>query len=176
MATQPPARAAAARKAVKTKRNKTARITPRQREEAGEGTLNKHWRTYFLQALAASSNVSLAAEAAGVSPSRAYKVRREEAAFAAEWAAALHEGYDHLEMEVLGYLRDPAPTKKMDVTAALRLLAAHRDTVERRRALTDEEDEQATIASLDAFFEGLKQRRIANEALLKLPGPDGEDA
>lgn len=158
----------------KKPRNKTAKLTPRQRDEAGEGKLDKHWRTYFLQALAATSNVTLAAEAAGVSPSRAYKARREEPGFATEWGAALLEGYDHLELEVLGYLRDPQPQRKMDVTAALRLLAAHRDTVERRRALAEEEDEQATVEALDAFFEGLRQRRLANEALLAQPDNDDD--
>ena len=149
-------------------------MTRRQKVRAGEGRVAKHWRTYFLQALAASSNVTLAAAAAGVSPSRAYKARREEARFAAAWGAALLEGYDHLEMEVLGYLRDPEPRRKMDVGAALRLLAAHRETVERRRALTAEEDEQATVESLNAFFEGLRQRRLANERLLG-EASDGDD-
>ena len=161
--------------ATRKPRAKTAKITQRQREEAREGKLDKHWRTYFLQALAASSNVTLAAESAGVSPSRAYKARREERRFAAEWGAALLEGYDHLEMEVLAYLRDPEPRRKMDVAAALRLLAAHRETVERRRALTSEEDEKATLESLDAFFEGLKQRRLANEAVLREQAAGGDD-
>lgn len=157
------------------KRNKTAKITPRQRKEAGEGKLNKHWRTYFLQALAATSNVRLASETTGISPSRAYKARREEAAFALQWREALLEGYDHLELEILGHLRDPAPTRKLDVAAALRLLAAHRETVERQRALESEEDEQATVEALDAFFEGLRQRRLANERLLAAPDGDDED-
>lgn len=173
MATQPPARPVGQAKKAK-KRNKRAKITPRQREEAGEGALNRHWRTYFLQSLAASSNVSLAAEAAGVSSSRAYKVRREEPAFAAAWSAALHEGYDHLEMELLAYLRDPAPVKKMDVAAALRLLAAHRETVERRRALTEEEDEDEVRASIDRFIDAIRVNRAANTPLLEARPADDE--
>ena len=43
---------------------------------------NRHWRTLFLDRLAETSNVSAAARAAGVNPSRAYKVRREEPDFA----------------------------------------------------------------------------------------------
>jgi hypothetical protein len=141
----------------------------------GETTRNLQWRKSFLETLAETSNVSAAAASANVPPRTAYKMRRSDPEFAAKWLAALAEGYDHLEMEVLGYLRDPEPKRKMDVAAALRILAAHRETVERRRALTEEEDEQATVEALDAFFEGLKQRRLANERLLaEADGDDGD--
>lgn len=148
--------------------------TPARR--ANRFTRTIQWKKPFLDALAETSNVTVAAGRVNIPTQTVYKLRREDADFAARWQAALGEGYDNLEMELVGYLRDPAPAKKMDVTAALRLLAAHRETVERRRALTEEEDEQATIASLDAFFEGLKQRRLANEALLRLPAPDNDGA
>lgn len=124
------------------------------------------WRSPFLEALAETSSVIAAAALAGVTPQNAYHLRRTDPKFAAKWLAALHEGYDNLEMELLGYLRDPSPRRKMDVAGALRLLAAHRATVERRRALEEEEDEQAVRESLDAFLEGLRQRRLANQAIL----------
>jgi len=133
------------------------------------------WRTSFLEALAETSNVSASAVRANIPVRTVYKLRRTDPDFASKWLAALHEGYDNLEMEVVGYLRDPAPTRKMDVTAALRLLSAHRETVERQRALTAEEDEQATVEALDAFFEGLRQRRLANERLLAAPDNHDED-
>ena len=47
-----------------------------------------------------------------------------------------------------------------------RILAAHRAAVERERVLEGEEDEQAVLDSIDAFLEGMRERRIANEALL----------
>ncbi|MCB2088524.1 MAG: hypothetical protein R3E18_07080 [Sphingomonadaceae bacterium] len=166
-ATGTPARARPAKA-----RHKTTKITPRQREQAGEGLLNKHWRSYFLQALAATSNVSAAAEEAGVSISRAYKARREHPDFARQWREALLEGYEHLEMEVLGYLRDPDPKRKMDVANALRLLAAHRETVAKERAYREEEDEQAVLESIDAFIEDMRQRRFANEAILAEHKPE----
>ena len=125
-----------------------------------------HWRKAFLEALAETSNVTASAARVNVPARTVYKLRREDADFAARWLAALHEGYDNLEMELLGYLREPEPQRKMDVAAALRLLAAHRDTVERRRALMEEDDEQAVRASIDAFLEGMRQRRLANEAIL----------
>jgi hypothetical protein len=83
---------------------------------------------------------------------RGCRVRRE-------WQAALHEGYDMLEMELLGYLRDPQPERKMEVAAALRLLAAHRETVERRRALAAEEDDEALLESIDRFIDDMAERR-----------------
>jgi hypothetical protein len=127
---------------------------------------SSNWRVVFLEALAETSNVSAAAIRANVPLGTVYKVRRSDAAFAASWQVALHEGYDMLEMELLGYLRDPQPQRKMDVAATLRLLAAHRETVERRRALNEEDDEQATLDSIDRFFEDMRQRRLANSAIL----------
>jgi hypothetical protein len=124
------------------------------------------WKTAFLHALAETSNVTAAAARVNIPTRTVYKLRREDRDFAAKWLAALHEGYDNLEMEVLGHLRDPQPDRKMDVTAALRLLAAHRETVERHRALTEEEDEQAVLDSIDQFIEDMRQRRAANTAIL----------
>lgn len=153
-----------------------AALAARPLVETGEPEAqpSRRWRALFFEALAETSNVTASAARANIPLNTVYKFRREDSDFAARWQAALAEGYDNLEMELVGYLRDPAPAKKMDVAAALRLLAAHRETVERRRSLTEEEDEQATVASLDAFFEGLKRRRLANEALLKLPAPDDD--
>jgi hypothetical protein len=92
----------------------------------GPDSPKSHWRTIFLQALAESSNVSASAAKANVTTARVYKARREESAFAVKWRAALREGYDNLEIELLGHLRNPDPARKMDVAAAVRLLAAHR--------------------------------------------------
>lgn len=134
----------------------------------GPDSPKAQWRTIFLQALAESSNVSASAAKANVTTARVYKARREEAAFAVKWRGALREGYDNLEIELLGYLRNPDPARKMDVAAAVRLLAAHRAAVERERALEGEEDEQAVLDSIDAFLEGMRERRIANESALMI--------
>jgi hypothetical protein len=102
-------------------------------KQGEEGRIINNWRRLFLDCLAESSNVTLSAEKAGVSTSRAYKVRREEAEFAAQWLVALAEGYLHLEMEVLRRLRDgdtrTVDDGKFNFANAIRLLAAHRDTV-----------------------------------------------
>lgn len=173
--TQPKARPGSSTRSAKPQRKKT-RITPRQREEGEEGSISKHWRTYFLQKLAETSNVCASAEHAGIAPSRAYKLRREDPDFAAKWLRALREGYDNLEMELLGYLRDPRPGRKMDVTSALRLLAAHRETVARERRLSEDDDEQAVLDSIDTFIEEMRQRRAANTAILiEADVTDGEE-
>lgn len=150
-----------------------ARRKPRAERASGPAR-GGSWRSVFLQALAETSNITASAARANVPLGTVYKLRRTDAAFAAQWQVALQEGYDGLEMELLGYLRDPKPERKMDVAAALRLLAAHRQTAERRRALALEDDEQATLDSIDRFIEDMRQRRLANAAiLLESLGDDG---
>lgn len=147
-------------------RKKSTKLTPRQRAAAGEGLLDKHWRTYFLQALAETSNVTQSAATAGIAPSRAYKVRREDQDFAAQWAEALREGYDHLEMEVLGHLRAADPTKKFDVASAIRLLTTHRESVAAERARTGDRDPQSVLDSIDAMIDLMRERRAANSVVI----------
>jgi hypothetical protein len=126
----------------------------------------EHWRELFLERLAETSNVTAAAAAAGVTTPFAYRFRRCEREFAAKWRVALREGYDNLELELLGYLRNPAPERKMEVAAAVRLLAAHRATVERQRMLDEEEDVEAVRASIDRFIDAIRVNRAANSAIL----------
>src|SRR5690606_33674108 len=144
------------------KRKKRVRLTPRQREAAGEGKLDKHWRTYFLQALAETSNVKASAKAAGGGPSRAYRARREDPEFAAQWHAALLEGYDHLEMEALGYLRAADPKRKFDIASAIRLLTMHRETAAAERARAAEADDGSVLEAIDAVIEQVRERRAAH--------------
>ena len=55
----------------------------------------------FLEALGESCNVKLAAEKAGLSTSRAYARKAEDASFRAGWDRALANGYSQLEMMLL---------------------------------------------------------------------------
>lgn len=142
-------------------RHKKTRLTPPQKAAGVEGPVSKHWRTYFLQALAATSNVTASAKAAGVSPSRAYKARRDHADFAEAWRGALYEGYEHLEMEVLASLRGHDPDRKLDIANAIRLLAAHRETIAAERAKRRGQDEAAVFASLERKL-GTIRKRLAN--------------
>ncbi len=162
-----------AMKSLKPARRKPTTLTGKQRKQEAEGKIDKHWRTYFLQKLAETSNVTASAAHAGVATSRAYKTRREDAKFAAAWHAALLEGYQHLEMEALGYLRAPDPDRKFDVANALRLLAAHKATIEKQRvAPSEEEDEQAVFDSIDAMIDEMRERSLANDEALALPEAD----
>ena len=147
-------------------RARAAHEAPRQPQAPVTGRPVRGWQDKFFAELAATSNVTASAAAANVPIVRIYRLRRTDPRFAARWLAALHEGYDLLEMELLGYLRDRQPGWKMEVSGALRVLAAHRAAVERRRLMTDEEDEQAVLESIDAFLEGMRERRLANEAIL----------
>lgn len=143
---------------------------------------NPHWRKAFLSALAETSNIAAAARRAGVNVSTVYKARRTEPAFARHWQAALCEGYDNLEMELLARLRsgesqgDAARAKgrKFDNAAAFRLLTAHRESVARQRALRDEEDEDAILASINAKLDSMRQRERSAARLLAPAGdPEG---
>ena len=157
-------------KAMTPARRKPTTLTPRQRAEEAEGKIDKHWRTYFLQKLAETSNVTASAAAVGVATSRAYKTRREDPKFAAAWHSALVEGYQHLEMEALGFLRDPSPDRKVDIANALRLLAAHKASVEKARtAPADEEDEQEVFDSIDRMIDEMRERSLADDNQLALP-------
>jgi len=140
-----------------------------------EKARREHWRDVFLDALAETSNVTAAAAAAGATTSLAYRFRRSDPAFAAQWRRALREGYDNLELELLGHLRDPQPDRKMEVGAAVRLLAAHRATVERERALEEEEDPASVRASIDRFIDAIRVNRAANTPLLEARPADDEE-
>ncbi|HUQ14376.1 MAG TPA: hypothetical protein VM055_08890 [Novosphingobium sp.] len=116
-------------------RNVAARATP-----TGRGSpRDKRRIDRFLAELAETSNVAAAAAVAELAVSNVYRLRRTDPAFAKRWYAALSEGYDNLEMELLQYLRgqdagagDPpvdGAKRKFDVAAALRCLTAHRESV-----------------------------------------------
>lgn len=153
------------------------KIAPGLRAHETGGAVNKHWRTYFLAALVETSNVTASAEKAGISPSRAYKVRREDPGFAVQWRVALREGYENLEMEVLGYLRCPDLGHKIDVTNAIRLLSQHRQSVAQDRALEDNRSEGEVLDSIDAMIDDMRERAAANAAFLtKANASDNADA
>jgi hypothetical protein len=128
------------------------------------------WSKLFLAELAATSNVTASAKKAGIGTGTAYEARRTKPEFNRAWQQALCEGYDHLEMELLARLRGgevkPAPGAKRGVRAfdnatAFRLLAAHRDSAARQRAVRNHEDAEAIILSINAKLEQMRQRRLA---------------
>jgi hypothetical protein len=143
------------------------RIAIRPSLKEGEaGPINNNWRRLFLDHLAESSNVTASARKAGISVSRAYKVRREEVDFARQWLAALAEGYLHLELEVVRRLREGdfkvGEDGKFDFANAIRLLAAHRDSAERAASQVRDVSAAEVRASIDRKIEDIR-RRIARE-------------
>jgi hypothetical protein len=134
----------------------------------------KNWVSIFIDKLAETSNVKAAAEEASVSQSLVYKKRRDDADFARRWYAALAEGYDNLEMELLGRLRtgrledvDADGSKhKFDIGTAFRCLIAHRDTVAREKGRATLADEVATMKAINAKIDALraKEERAAERA------------
>ena len=131
-----------------------------------------NWRTLFIDKLAETSNVTVAAEAAGISQSRAYKLRRSDPDFASAWYQALLEGYDHLEMETLHRLRAGTAKEepKFDIANALRMLAIHRETAARERARVETRDEEAILASIDAKIAKIRVREDNAVRLLAQEG------
>ena len=137
----------------------------------------RQWSKPFLAELAATSNVSAAARKAGIATATAYEARRLNPEFNRAWSRALCEGYDHLEMELLHRLRSgevkPAAgarrgARAFDNATAFRLLAAHRESAARQRAIRDNEDAEAIILSINAKLEKMRQRRLT---ALPLPCP-----
>lgn len=104
-------------------------------------------KAQFIEELQASCNVMEAARRVGVHPGQIYAYRRRDAAFAAQWAEALEQGYAELEMLLLrqsihgaesietvedGKDEGARRTKRVHSfphAVALRLLLAHKDTV-----------------------------------------------
>lgn len=119
------------------------------------------WKRVFLAALAEISNVTASADLANVSTREVYQTRRADREFADAWQEALYEGYVNLEMEVLGYLREPRPERKMDVANALRLLAAHKDTFAKQQAVRANVSAAEVRASIEKRVEALRQQVLA---------------
>lgn len=121
----------------------------------------------FIAELAETSNVTGAAAAAGVTPSQVYKRRRTYPDFARRWFEALAEGYDNLEMELLGRLRagenaDGGGGVKFDTATALRCLTAHRESVAREKGRRTLAAEVTTIAAINAKIDAMRQKQEDN--------------
>jgi hypothetical protein len=131
---------------------------------------NQSWRKPFLAGLADTSNVRAAAKAANVSSSHVYRTRREDEDFARDWQAALCEGYDNLEMELLCRLRQgeltPAKdakrsTRKFDNAVSLRLLAAHNESAAKHRAAKANVSAAIVSASIERKVETMRKQMQA---------------
>ena len=126
----------------------------------------KNWKSIFINELAESSNVKAACDAAVISQSLAYKIRRTDPDFARQWFEALAEGYDKLEMDLLLRLREgrledvdaEGNKRKFDIGTAFRCLTAHRETVAREKARKQLADEAVTLQSINAKIDALRAK------------------
>lgn len=132
--------------------------------DAPKRALNAGWIKVFLEHLAQTSNISASAELANAPIASVYRERRKNQSFAAQWRAALFEGYASLEMELLGHLRGPAPGRSMDVANALRLLAAHKDAIAAERAVRANVSAAEVRASIDRKVEAWRQQIAAQRS------------
>ena len=126
-----------------------------------------NWRARFLVALARTSNVTAAAQAAQISLSWVYRTKREDRDFAQDWLVALCEGYDQLEVELLARLRageQRDATHRYDNATALRLLLAHRDSRVRYMAQQDHVSAEAVRASIEEKLGRLRDEVLEREA------------
>lgn len=120
----------------------------------------------FLAELAISSNVSRSAAKAGLTTAQVYLLRQRDPEFDRAWRAALCAGYEMLELAMLEHLakgeikggKSAKGVRVVDVANGMRLLAAHRETVARERAIRDERDEDQVRASLNAKLNELRRR------------------
>ncbi len=141
----------------------------------GDNRFTKRHQKRFLDALAATCNVRISAEAAGKSLSSCYRLRARDANFADAWRIALGMGYERLEEALLDYaletvgVRDIDPdavdleafkgsvvsaladrtVSNADLQFAIGLLNRHRATVEGRR-VSGRGGPRATAAETDA--------------------------
>ena len=141
----------------------------------------------FLDALAASCNVTHAARATGFSKEAIYKRRSNDPAFAARWQAALAQGYARIEMLLVrratealeGIAPDPGtPIPQMSVRDALAILQLHRASATgeggrhpgwRARPRSLDEMRDSILAKLEAI-----ERRRREDAAAG-PEPDAAD-
>ena len=133
-------------------------------------------RRAFLEHLAQTANVSASSAAAGIDSAQAYKLRRRDPDFAAEWRAALVNAYDEIEQELLNRAlngvdrpivwqgRETGRVSGLDTTLMLRVMGIHRDAVRAARAA--DFDLGAARQRLEERLDDLAER-------LRQPLPDG---
>lgn len=125
------------------------------------------WKRAFLDALAETSNVARAARMAGIAASTAYDARRKNRDFARQWRAALCEGYDNLEMELLGRLREgeikraagaKTGVRTFDNAIAYRLLLVHQEARQKEEAVRANVSAAEVRAAIERKADALRAR------------------
>ena len=140
------------------------------------------WKRPFLAALAETSNVARAAKLAEISTSTVYETRRKNRTFAKAWQAALAEGYDNLEIELLFRLREgeikraagaKVGVRTFDNATAYRLLMVHREAVAKEKAGQANVIAADIRASIEKRMAALRERVLARSEAEKSDAAHG---
>ncbi|PQM28324.1 hypothetical protein CVO77_07470 [Sphingopyxis lindanitolerans] len=161
---------------------------PVQAKTGKPGGWTRAKREAFLVELAASCNIVRAAALVGMGQSGAYRLRKREPDFAAQWQAALEIGYERLEtalvrraLETVGEFPVEAldersePVEKMTVDQAIRILTFHRESIRQGQARTRKPQARhvATQEETDAAL--IKRIRIVErQRAAPAPSPEGD--
>jgi hypothetical protein len=144
-----------------------------QMRKASEKNWSKAKESEFLSVLAETCNVTLAAAAAGVSVSAAYRRRKADAAFRGAWLEAVGTAYRRLEMvllerafvgtEKLVRRRDGSEERMVEYPnqLALTLLKMHRDTAAEATTEVAPDDVEEIRERLLEKLERLRKRECA---------------
>jgi len=148
-------------------------------------------RKIFFNTLAETSNVTAAAQAAGMNRSAAYDRKSRDPAFARAWKAALERGYTELEMQLMRHSRNGTVRTEQVVdgegnvkqiravhsyplTVAMRLLMAHRQEVDAWRRQSEKDPAAANeIALAMAEMDTIRARLLGNKGECQGTTPDG---
>lgn len=159
------------------------------RRTGGRKLFDKARKEVFLTWLAATCNIALAAEQAGICYSSVFRHREKDPAFAEGWDRAIAHGYARIEARELqeahqlriGTLPEEVVEEHFDPQLALHLLREH---ARRLPGSPDKRKRQRTTAETATnkeIFEELTKRlkgfalRVQREEAKRLPGPDGSD-
>ena len=133
----------------------------------------------FLEALAESCNVKFAAKKAGLSTSRAYARRAEDASFRAGWDRALAAGYAQLEMMLLEralhgvekkvVARDGTTTVMREYSdrLGLALLRMHRENASSGDESVEETEWQEARDRIVERLQRLREQDVETKAAVK---------
>ena len=147
-----------------------------QQREARPGDWSQEMRDTFIEALADSCNVSLAARAIDRSISNVYKQRSTDAKFRGAWDQALAIGYARLEMMMLEralhgvektVVLKSGETKVMreySDRTALALLRLHRENAAAADEVVGDEDYQEACARIIERLGRLRERDEEEDA------------
>lgn len=170
MAKKKPARRSAAAKDLVLAGGATPRLRKRRSND-----WTKAREESFLSTLAETCNVTLAAQAAGISTNSAYERRKKVAAFRAGWREAIATAYERLELVMLE--RSLNGTEKIIIRKdgseermreypnqiALHLLKMHRDTAKEAMSEPEPTDVEDVRERLLNKLQRLKERRRAEQ-------------